>query len=166
VFRIKCAGQNNFNTNHFKSLVISGLFKACLMPIRTYRSQRSLYRRKAAVDSFLQLIQATPSTFFMGPPWDSERPAGFDFASLKPKQVCGSRIRQIERLAYRLDAFAAIKSPEMRRQWICFFAPSHKPALGQRYWSFRLENRLGCSQSLLKGSFVDDFAAGRTIQRR
>ncbi len=126
VFRIKCAGRNNFNMNHFKSSAISGLFKACLMPILMYRSQRSLYCRKEAADSFLQMIQATPSTFFMGPLWDSERPAGFDFASLKPKKVCHSRIRQIERLAYRLDAFAAIKSPGMRHPWIPFLRPFTK----------------------------------------
>jgi hypothetical protein len=136
------------------------------MPIRTYRLQRSLYCRMVAVDSFLQLIQATPSTFFMGPPWDSERPAGFDFASLKQKKFRHSRIRQTERLADRFDAFAAIKSPGMRRRWIRFFAPSQKPALGRRYWTFRLENRLGHSQSLLEGSCVDGFAAGLTIQRR
>jgi hypothetical protein len=130
VFRIKCTERNNFNMNHFKSSAISGLFKACLMPILAYRSQRSLYRRKAAVDSFLQLIQATPSTFFMGPPWDSERPASFDFASLKPKKVCRSRIRQIERLAYCLDAFAAINSPGMRRQWIPFLRPFTKTGPG------------------------------------
>jgi hypothetical protein len=28
VIGIKCAGQNNFNTNHFSNLLISGLFKA------------------------------------------------------------------------------------------------------------------------------------------
>jgi hypothetical protein len=28
----------------------------------------------------------------MRPPLDSERPAGFDFASLKQKKVCSSRI--------------------------------------------------------------------------
>jgi hypothetical protein len=66
------------------------------MPIWTNRLQRSLYHRAAAVDSFLQLIQATPSTFFMGPPWDSERPAGFDFASLKQNKVHRSRIRRTE----------------------------------------------------------------------
>jgi hypothetical protein len=116
--------------NHFKSSAISGLFKACLMPIRTYCLQWSLYRRKAAVDLFLQLIQVTPSTFFMGPPWDSERPASFDFASLKPKKVCRSCIQRIERLAYRLDAFAAIKSPRMRRQWIPFLRPFTKTGPG------------------------------------
>ncbi len=131
VFRIKCARRNNFNMNHFKSSAISGLFKACLMPIRTYCSLRSSYCRKAAVDSFLQLIQATPSTFFMGPPWDSERPAGFDFTSLKPRKVCCCCIRRIERLAYRLDAFAAIKSPRMRRQWILFLRPFTKTGPGK-----------------------------------
>jgi hypothetical protein len=126
VFRIKCTKRNNFNMNHFKSSAISGLFKACLMPILAYRSQR----RKAAVDSFLQLIQASPSTFFMGPPWDSERPASFDLASLKPKKVCRSRIWQIERLAYCLDTFAAIKSPGMRLQWIPFLRPFTKTGPG------------------------------------
>jgi hypothetical protein len=116
VFRIKCPGRNNFNTNHFRSLAISGLFKAFSLPIWMYHSHWSIYRRKAAADSFLLLIWATPSKFFMRQPWDSERPAGFDFASLKQKKVCRSRLRQIERLADRLDAFVAIKSPRMRRQ--------------------------------------------------
>jgi hypothetical protein len=92
VFRIKCAGQNNFNTNHFISSAISGLFKARSLLIRTYHSQWSIYHQKAAPDSFLQLIRATPSTFFMRPPWNSERPAGFDFASLKQKKVRCSHI--------------------------------------------------------------------------
>jgi hypothetical protein len=69
--------------NHFKNSAISGLFMAGSFLIRTYRSQRFIYRLKAAADSFLLLIQATPSTFFMGPSWDSERPAGFNFTSLK-----------------------------------------------------------------------------------
>ncbi len=38
VFRIKCAGHNNFNTKDFRSSAISRLFNACLMPIQTYRS--------------------------------------------------------------------------------------------------------------------------------
>ncbi len=55
-FRIKCAARNNFSTNHFRSSAISGLFKACLMPIRTYRLQRSTYRQKAAADPFSVLV--------------------------------------------------------------------------------------------------------------
>jgi hypothetical protein len=109
VLRIKCPGRNNFNTNHFRSLAISGLFKAFSFPIGMYHSHWSIYRQKAVADSFLLLIRATPSKFFMRPPWDSERPAGFGFASLKQKKVCRSRLRQIERLADRLDAFVAIK---------------------------------------------------------
>jgi hypothetical protein len=136
VFRIKCVGRNNFKTNHFKSLAISGLFKACLMPIRTYRLQRSLYRQTAAVDSFLQLIQATPSTFFMGPPWDIERPASFDFASLKQKKVYRSRIRQTQRLADRFDTFAAIKSPGIRRRWMPFLRPFTKTGPGMAILDF------------------------------
>jgi hypothetical protein len=72
--------------NHFKNSAFSGLLKAGSFPIRTFSSQRSIYRLKAAADLFLLLIQATTSTFFMGPSWDSERPAGFDFASLKRKR--------------------------------------------------------------------------------
>jgi hypothetical protein len=80
----------------------------------------------AAVDSFLQLIQATPSSFFIGPPWDNDRPAGFGFASLKQRKVRRSRIRQIETLADRFNAFAAIKSPRMGRQRIPFLRPFTK----------------------------------------
>jgi hypothetical protein len=136
VFRIKCAGRNNFNMNHFKNSAISGLFKAGSFPIRTYRSQRSIYRLKVAADPFLLLIQVTPSTFFMGPSWDSERPAGFDFATLKQKKVRRSRIRQIERLADHLDAFAAIKSPGMRRQWSPFLRPTTKTGPGMTILNF------------------------------
>jgi hypothetical protein len=136
VFRIKCVGRNNFKTNYFKSSAISGLFKACLMPIWTYRFQQSLYRQTVAVDSFLQLIQATPSTFFMGPPWDSERPASFDFASLKQKKVYRSRIRQTERLADRFYTFAAIKSPEIRRRWMPFLRPFTKTGPGMAILDF------------------------------
>jgi hypothetical protein len=77
VFRIKCAGQNNFTTNHFRSSAISGLFKAYFMPFWMYRSQRSTYRRKAAAESFLLLIRATPSQLFMRTAWDSERFSSF-----------------------------------------------------------------------------------------
>jgi hypothetical protein len=45
------------------------------------------------VDLFLQMIQATPYSFFIGPPWDNERLASFYFASLKQKKVRRSRIR-------------------------------------------------------------------------
>jgi hypothetical protein len=82
------------------------------------------------VDSFLLLIQATPSLFFMGLPWDSERPASFDFASLKQKKVRHSHIWQIERLADHLDAFSAIKSSGMRRQWSRFLRPFTKTGPG------------------------------------
>jgi hypothetical protein len=136
VFRIKCAGRNNFNINHFKNSAISGLFKAGSFPIRTYHSQWSIYRLKAAADLFLLLIQATPSTFFMGSSWDSERLAGFDFTSLKQKKVRRSRIRRIERLANRLDAFAAIKSPGMRRQWSPFLRPATKTGPGTTILDF------------------------------
>jgi hypothetical protein len=102
-------------TNHFTSSAISGLFKACLMPIRTYHSQRSIYRQKAVADPFSVLVRATPSRFVLRLPLDSERSAGFDFASLNLKNVCRSHIWQIRRLTNHLDAFAAIKSLLMRR---------------------------------------------------
>jgi hypothetical protein len=70
VFRIKCAGRNNFNGNHFRSSAISDLFKSCFMLIRTYRSHRSTYRRKAAADLFLLLIWVTPPP----PSYSWERP--------------------------------------------------------------------------------------------
>jgi hypothetical protein len=124
VFRIKCAGRNNFSTKYFRSSAISGLFKACLMPIRTYCSQWSIYRRKVAADPFSAPVQATPSKFVLRLPWDSERSAGFDFTSLKPKNIRRSRIRQIRRLMNRLDAFAAIKSLLITRRRSPFFHPS------------------------------------------
>jgi hypothetical protein len=130
VFRIKCAGRNNFSTNHFRSLAISGLLKACLMPIRTYCSQRFTYRQKAAADPFSVPVRATPSRFVLRLPWDSERSASFDFASLKPKNVCRSRMRQIRRLTNRLDAFAAIKSLLMRRRQSPFLHPSTETGPG------------------------------------
>ncbi len=102
VFRIKCAGRNIFNTSHSRNSAISGLFKALLAPIRTYWSQQSIYRQKAAAGQFLFLVSATPSKFFMRLTWDSESLAGFDFASLKQKKIRRGRIRQIERLADRL----------------------------------------------------------------
>jgi hypothetical protein len=136
VFRIKCAGRNNFNTNHFRSLAISGLFKACLMPIRTYRSQQSTYRRKAAADPFLVPIRATPSRFVLRQPWDSERSAGFDFTSLKPKNVRRSRIRRIRRLTNHLDAFAAIKILLLRRRRSPFLRPSTETGPGAMIFVF------------------------------
>jgi hypothetical protein len=130
VFRIKCAGRNNFTTNHFRSSAISGPFKAYFMPIRTYRSQRSTYRRKAAAESFLLLIRATPSQLFMRTAWDSKRSAGFDFASLKQKKIRRSRIQQIVRLTDRLDEFATIKSLTMVRRQSLFLRPSTKTGPG------------------------------------
>ncbi len=63
----------------------------------------------------LLLILTTPSKFIMRPPWGSERSASF-FTSLKQKKVRRGGMRRIRRLADLLDAFAAIKSPEMRRR--------------------------------------------------
>ncbi len=133
MFRIKCAGRN---TNHFRSSAISELFKAFSLPIRMYCWQRSIYHRKVAAGSFLLLIQATPSKFFIRPPWDSERPAGFNFVSLMQKKVRRSRIRQIEGLADRLDAFVAIKSLRMRCQRNPFLRPSTKTGPGTRICEF------------------------------
>jgi hypothetical protein len=85
-------------------LATSGLFKACSVLIQTYHSQQSIYCQKAVAISFLLLIWATPSKFFMRLPWDSERPAGFDLVSLKERKACHSCIQQTERLADHLDA--------------------------------------------------------------
>ncbi len=130
VFRIKCAGQNNFSTKYFRSSATSGLFKACLMPIWTYRSQRSIYCRKAAADRFSAPVRATPSKFVLRLSWDSERSAGFDFTSLKPKNIRRSHIRRIRRLTNHLDAFAAIKSLLITRRWSLFFRPSTETGPG------------------------------------
>ncbi len=73
---------------------------------------------------------ATPSRFVIRLPWDNERSAGFDFTSLKPKNVRRSRIRQIGRLTNHLDAFAAIKSPRMRHQLSLFLRHSTKTGPG------------------------------------
>jgi hypothetical protein len=78
----------------------------------------------------------TSSTLFMRPPSDSERPAGFDFASLKQKKVHRSRVWQIERLADRLDAFTAIKSPGTRHQRSQFLRPSTKTGPGKTILDF------------------------------
>jgi hypothetical protein len=51
-----------------------------------YWSQQFIHRQKVAADSFLLLVQTTPSKFIMRPPWDSERSASFDFTSLKHKK--------------------------------------------------------------------------------
>jgi hypothetical protein len=122
--------------------------------------QRSIYRWKALAEQFLVLVQAIPSRFVLRLPWDSERSAGFDYTSLKPKNVRCSHIRRIGRLTNRLDAFAAIKSLLMRRRQSLF---PHKPALGRRYGSFRLENWLGHSLSLFDRSCIGGFAARPSI---
>jgi hypothetical protein len=62
--------------------------------------------------------------------WDSERSAGFNFASLKQKKIRCSRIQQIVRLTDRLDAFAAIKSLAMVRRQSLFLRPSTKTGPG------------------------------------
>ncbi len=72
---------NNFNTNHFRNGLISGLFKAQSEPIRTYFLQRSSCHQNSAVDSFLLMLRTTPSKFVMRPPWDSERSVSSDFTS-------------------------------------------------------------------------------------
>ncbi len=102
----------------------------------------------------------------MRPPWDSERSAGFDFASLKQKKIRRSRIRRIVRLTDCLGAFAGIKVWQWGAGRACFFASPLKLALGRWYESYRLENRLGRSQSLRDGSCIDGFAARLTIQRQ
>ncbi len=100
-------------------------------------------------------------------------------AALGQREVCGlrhflseqknvhrSRIWRIGRLADRLDAFAAIKSPGIRCQRSPFLCPSTKPALGQQYGTFQLENWLGHRQSLFKGSCADGLATGLSIQQQ
>jgi hypothetical protein len=95
-----------------------------------------MYCGKGAADWFLLLILVTPSELVMRPLWDSEGSAGFDFTSLKQKDVYHSRIRRIGRLADRLDAFTAIKSPGMRCQWSLFLRPSSKTSPGMVTWDF------------------------------
>ncbi len=138
------------------------------MPTLTYRSQWSIYRWKAATDSFLLLIQATPSKYFMRPPWDSKRSASLNFASQKWKKIRCSRIQQMGRLADCLGAFATIKVSQWGTGRACFFAPPQKPALGRRYEAYRLENpnQLGRSQTLRDESCIDGFDTGLSIKRR
>jgi hypothetical protein len=68
----------------------------------------------------------------MRPPWDSERSAGFDFASLKQKKIRRSRIRRIIRLKDCLGAFAAIKSLAMRSRQSLFLRPFAKTGPGTK----------------------------------
>ncbi len=102
----------------------------------------------------------------MRPPWDSERSASSDFTSLKQKKVCRSDIRQIDQLADRLFAFAPIWKRGMRRWRSLVIVLLQKPALEQQYRTYRLENQLGHSQSLVDGSWEDGFAARLTKRRR
>jgi hypothetical protein len=51
-----------------------------------YWLQQFIHRQKVTANSFLLLVQTTPSKFVMRPPWDSERSASFDFTSLKQKK--------------------------------------------------------------------------------
>jgi hypothetical protein len=136
VFRIKREGQNNFSANHCGNSAISGLFKISPVQIRMYRFQQSIYCRKVAADPFLVLVRGSPFRFVIRAPWDNKRSAGFDFISLKPKNVCCSRIRQIGRLLDCLDAFTAIKSPGMRCRWSLFLRPSTEIGPGVTVWVF------------------------------
>jgi hypothetical protein len=145
VFRIKCAGQNNFNTNHFRSSAISGLIKACLVPTWTYSSQRSIYCQKAVADSFLLLIRVTPLQVLHEAALGQREVFWLRLCLSETEKGPPSRSRQIERLADCLDAFVAIKTPGMRHQQSPFLCPFTKPALGQRCGTFWLENRLGRS---------------------
>ncbi len=104
-------------------------------------------------------VRATPSRFVLRPPWKSESSTSFDFTSVKQKNVRRSHIRRKRRLTDRLDAFATIKSLLMRCQRSPFLRPSTETSLGPRYGSFRLENWLEHSLSLLDGSCIGDFAA-------
>ncbi len=136
------------------------------MLIRIYCSQQPTYRQKAAAELFSVPVRVTPSRFVLRQPWDSERSAGFDFTSLKPKNVRRSRIRRIRRLTNRLDAFAAIKSLLLRRQRSPFLRPSTETGPGAMIWSFRLENRIGRSLSLLEGGCISGFAARPSVRRQ
>ncbi len=112
-------------------------------------------------------VRATPSRFVLRQPWDSERYAGFDFTSLKPKNVRRSRIWRIRRLTNRLDAFAAIKSLLLRHQQSPFLRPSTETGPGAMILVFFwLENRLGRSLSLLEGGCIGGFAARPSVRRR
>jgi hypothetical protein len=73
-----------------------------------YFLQRSIYRQISAADSFLLMLQVTPSKFIMRPLLDSERSASSDFTSLKQKKVHRSCFWQIGQLADRFFVFAAI----------------------------------------------------------
>jgi hypothetical protein len=47
----------------------------------------------------------------------------------------------------------------VRRWWSWVVVLPRKPALGQQYGTFRLENQQGCGQSFFDGSAVDGFTA-------
>jgi hypothetical protein len=124
VFRIKCTGRNNFRTNHFRSSAISGLFKACFKADLDISFAAIYIPLKGGGGLVFTADLATPSKFFMRPPWDSKRTVGLNFASLKQKKIGRSRIRQIGRLVECLGPFATIKSLAMRCRQRLVLRPS------------------------------------------
>ncbi len=81
------------------------------------------------------------------------------------EKVNWSNVWQVERLAGCLFAFTAIWSPEWGGSVVWVAAQPWKPALGQQYGTFWLENRLEHSQCLLNWSCVDSFAGFVYIQQ-
>jgi hypothetical protein len=107
---------NNFSTNHFKSPLFQDFFRPTQSRFgHTVRGDPSTAKRLWR-SHFCRQFGWPPSKFVMRPPCDSEKSARSDLTSMRQTKFRCSPIRQIGRLADRLNASAAIKSPRLRRR--------------------------------------------------
>jgi hypothetical protein len=119
-------------------------------------SHRSIHRRKATAKSSWGMVRTTPLCFFGSSPgsaWGQSAPTSL--AETHKKKVRCGEIRRTGRLPDRLDAFATLWSPRMRRRQCA----EESYLYGNQSWDNGLGNRLVLSRGLYSVSHNDDFAA-------
>ncbi len=129
VFRIKCAGQNNFNTNHFRNSLFQDFFRPNQSRFGlTVCSGLSTTKRQRWT-CFCCWCRRPPSSLSWGCPGQQEVKQ-LRLSSLKQKKVRCGGILGTGRLVDHLDAFAAITVLEWVTGRVWVFIISQKPALG------------------------------------
>ncbi len=84
VIRIKCAGRNNFHTNHFWNPIILGLFRPSPCWFRwTFLS--SLSPTKWRQRTYLAMVNMTPSLLLLMFSWDNDIPTSSVFTFWQAK---------------------------------------------------------------------------------
>ncbi len=109
VVGIKCAGRNNFNTNHFQTSLILGFLKPSLSPYGSTFCNGPSTTGNRWRTRFCWGFRRPLQALLEAAPWYSERSANSDFTSLEHDKILLGNVQRIRRPVDHLDALPLLK---------------------------------------------------------